>query len=447
MSKISREEKRPRTAASPGALVSDTRVDAAHPVEVSSENLAVSPPPQEFRSILSQGISPEELEEQLYRQATQLAEYLRTRQSDLDHRETQLQVQIAQLESDARTARLWLSEREAELLQRQESLARSERQLEHRLQRVAGAEAAHHSRREEKFYNERRAFQQECEEKLQRLHQQEADLQLRAHALQEEKQQLAAQTAVMPTLWEEREAEFQSRLGTLALRQRELETAEQHLVRAQAETFRLRARLAEEQRQFHEEVRSERQQMADAQRKALAEVEKKRQAIQRRNEHLDRYRVALEQLRNELQRMLRETLEIRLATEELWVQLAGAAPPAALTSSLGRVRSQLADQYRLARAELQKQKQELESIREELATQCEHFTAHKKRYEQWAAARQQQIEDQVEQLWARKQNLDDQETRFRQQTAQWEAQRHEYEQTIRSLRLKVAGCEEATARK
>ena len=77
----------------------------------------------------------------------------------------------------------------------------------------------------------------------------------------------------------------------------------------------------------------------------------------------------LEELRAELGRMHRETLEIRLATEELWVQVSGVAPPAVLTRSLGQIRARLADHYRLAGSELDEQKEELQTIRCELAEQ------------------------------------------------------------------------------
>ena len=91
-----------------------------------------------------------------------------------------------------------------------------------------------------------------------------------------------------------------------------------------------------------------------------AELEEQRRAVARRSEQLDRSRAALEQLRGELGQLHRETLEIRLATEELWVQLSGVAPPAALIQSLGGIRNKLADHYRSAQSELRARKEEIE---------------------------------------------------------------------------------------
>ena len=135
--------------------------------------------------------------------------------------------------------------------------------------------------------------------------------------------------------------------------------------------------------------------------------------------------------------MHRETLEIRLATEELWVQLSGSAPPAALTRSLGRIRTQLADQYRLANAELLEQKKELASIRDQLAGQYEKLIEQRRQFEHWAGGRQREAEQQAARLIAREQELEDTESRFAEQSQQWELERREYEQEIRRLQLQL----------
>jgi hypothetical protein len=149
---------------------------------------------------------------------------------------------------------------------------------------------------------------------------------------------------------------------------------------------------------------------------ATAELEQKRQAVQRRADHVDQCRAALEQLRAELGRMHRETLEVRVATEELWVQLSGAAPPAALVRSLGRIRTKLADQYRQANAELAGQKKELEAIRAQLSIEHERLVEHKQQFEQWAADRREECERQASRLVAREQEIHRDETRIRGQS-------------------------------
>jgi septal ring factor EnvC (AmiA/AmiB activator) len=128
--------------------------------------------------------------------------------------------------------------------------------------------------------------------------------------------------------------------------------------------------------------------------------------------------------------MHRETLEIRLATEELWVQLAGAAPPAAMTYSLGRIRTKLADHYRLANAELQAQKNELEKIRCQLVEQHQQLVEQKSQFEQWATGRHDEIEQQAARLVAREEHLHSQQAELQDQAHCWQVERLDYQQQI-----------------
>ena len=57
-------------------------------------------------------------------------------------------------------------------------------------------------------------------------------------------------------------------------------------------------------------------------------IARKSEQLQRKSESLDRRQAAMDQLQADVTRMHRESLELRLATEELWVRLSGKAPPA-----------------------------------------------------------------------------------------------------------------------
>ena len=136
--------------------------------------------------------------------------------------------------------------------------------------------------------------------------------------------------------------------------------------------------------------------------------------------------------------MHRETLEIRLATEELWVQLSGAAPPAALTGSLGRIRTKLAEQYHHANAELAEQKKELETIRGQLLEQHKTVLDQKRRFEQWASGCQEECQRTASRLVARERQLYQEETQLSEQSQQWQTERIGYQQEIRRLRTALA---------
>jgi hypothetical protein len=129
-------------------------------------------------------------------------------------------------------------------------------------------------------------------------------------------------------------------------------------------------------------------------RRAMVELERKRQAVARRAEQVDESRAVLQRLRDELVCIRRETLEIRLATKELWARLAGPASPAPLAASIADVRARLAEQYRQAAAELARQRAELEVIRSQLRSQHESLVRYKAQVEKQVATRQENC------LWA-----------------------------------------------
>ncbi len=367
-----KEDSRQRPAGQKEQPSIETRVDAPHVISKPSERP-------------SKPIAAEEsVAEQLRAQADQLAAYLRGRQRELDHRESQVNARIATLESDARTARLWLREREAELDRRQEDLDAKQLELKERLARFADDEAA---RREQDDVSERQGVS-------------------------------------------ERQEDFDQRIGRL-------QEADAQLGDIRSRAEQLHRELHEARCDVEQQGRVQQQRMATQQRQAETELQKRRQAVQRRGEHVDRCKTALEQLRAELGRMHRETLEIRLATEELWVQLSGAAPPAALTRSLGRIRTKLAEQYRTANAELHAQKDDLKSIRGQLAQQHEKLLKQKLAYEQWVAQRQDESEQQAARLIAREEQLTAKEAEFADRDHHWQAERLGHLQEITRLRSRL----------
>ncbi|MCC6125270.1 MAG: hypothetical protein IT426_09930 [Pirellulales bacterium] len=438
------------------SVLQETRIDPAHhPGGDDGNILEVSSPDAGCESALVapgepavESLPPDLAGEQLRRQAEQLAEYLRARQRELDHRESQLNAQAAQLESDARTARIWLGEREAELQDREREQNALESLCRRRLERLAAAEAAMERRAAEghSFEESKQAGNPIQEQEMRRA------LREISATWGEQSEELAAQSAgqanpsdsvsaresvklcadysARKQRIEERDAELKRKLG-------EVQEAERQTAAAQAEILRIRAQLLEEREAHREEMRSQRRRMDAERRRTMAELEKKREALERRAESAERCRTALEQLRAELQRLHRETLEIRLATEELWAQLSGTAPPAALTRSLGRIRAQLADRDRAADAELRERKKELESIRGQLAAQYEKLAERKGQFERWAAGREREAEQQAARLIARERILKDAESRFAERTRQGELERVEFEQEIRRLRLQL----------
>lgn len=353
-----------------------TRIDAPHEVCVadSASDCAERSSP----------LAADATSEQLRLQADQLAAHLRGRQKGLDGRESELNSRIARWESDVRATRLWLEQRQAEISAEEESLAR------------------------------RRLESSACTETLdlrtEKLHSQE-------NALAEKEDALARREDEINN----RERELRERLERLAV----AETAQLKIGEKKSE------RAAEAERRI---ATSER--LIAKQQRAKKDIERKRRAVERRAEHVDKCQASLRQLRDELGRMHRETLEIRLATEELWVQLAGAAPPAALTRSLGRIRTKLAEQYAHANAELSERKKELETIRSRLEEQYNQLVEQRRRFERWATGRRQECESQASRLIAREKQLQNEEDQIHKQSQSWQAERIKFQHALHGLRKK-----------
>lgn len=514
-----------------GAMT-ETRIDAAH-LLVRAEP---APPPvkgtqvRETATVTPETADSTSLGEQLRAQAVQLAEYLRGRQREIDHRESQLHAQVARLENEARSERMSLNERAARLEEsarelktredeiaaaaaaleqsrkqaedalsrRQEALAKREREwgleeqehrkflddiarreeaiglrekqlevlakqhrktieadlaerekaisirakeLEARADSLSGAEESAERKRErasEELRYEKQKIDSHREASQQLVRQMLGSVERRRQAVEAEADRLRKQARQPSPELLQREEQLREASRALEARQRQFDQAEALAADARAEADRLREQLAEDRRTLREQARAERQRVAAAERLALAELEGKRQSLERRSEHVDECQAALEQLRSELGVMHRETLEIRLATEELWVQLSGSDPPAAMTRSLEKVRAKLADHYRTANAELAERGKELRTLRNQLADEHQKLLGKKEEFEQWAARRQQEIEQQAQRLIAQEEEQERQETVFNDLAQRWQTDQLRYQQEIRRLKARLS---------
>ena len=135
--------------------------------------------------------------------------------------------------------------------------------------------------------------------------------------------------------------------------------------------------------------------------------------------------------------MHQEMLEVRLATEELWVQLSESAPPDALQTSLEQIQARLAEHRRAADAELAQRREELNGLRSQLAEEYRKLLGNKEEFELWAARRQQQIEQQAQRLIAREQELDRRETVFNDLARQWQSEQLGLRQEVRRLKTRL----------
>jgi hypothetical protein len=427
-----------------------SRIDGPHPVDSQpppsdladgapalSLLEAIEPPSDDLIAAVT-GQSEAARREQLDLQANQLAEHLRERLRDVDHREAQLNARVAQLESDLRAGRVWLREQEHEFAEREAELRR---QLEDaQVRGEPGAVAAEATvdldgvRAELTERGEALALK-ENELREQRFEFQRQSSALR-HAQQLWEQEQARQQAELARERERLKIAFEEKS---AERDRQLRSAEELVASQSEQLVRDRAELAAERCHFGERQRDEAEALTERKNTIEAELADQRSRLDGRAEWVERQRAGLEQVRAEITVLHRQSLEMRLVAEQLWSQIAGRMSPAEVAQSIARLRLKLAEHYRLEEQALEAKKQELIELSDRIANRHRELSVLQSGLKDWSAARQTEIEEQAGQLAGREQELLAQQDEIRRARMQWQGERLSYEQQLRELRAQLRG--------
>jgi hypothetical protein len=457
-----------------------TRVDAAHPPLASNHATALlpvdAPQPAPRETVMAAtGRSPVHAQVQLQMQAAQLGDQLKRRQEELDRREAQMNAETAELENELRQARLWLRERTEELDRREAEMQAQADSLQEQATRTATLAEAHEkeSRGRELVLAEREAA---LHRKGASLRNWEAHLYRETESLREQQQQLAhereqGETALLRDRqrWqteqqalqqmlalaaanlekhraavEEQEARLNARLGksfeidrldeahqTLEFRRLRLHEAEQLLSEQREELDDQRRQLAEERAELARRI-AEQNAAWEARSTEAGELwRRRREALSRRAEQLDHRRTAVEALYAEAMNAHRETLEMRLAIEQMWLELQGAHAPAAITQSLAEARRKLAEHAQHSTASFAEQREELHSLADRLTAQQVKLRQQREELDREAAARHREIEQQAAWLAAREQELNRQERDFREAERRWADEKRDLQRRLR----------------
>lgn len=405
--------------------------------------------------------------EQLRHQARQLAVHLREKQDELDRREAEWQSQLATFDNDRRAAQVWYVQRCRELEDREAAIPIRERELANQRELLIAAEAASVQVRqndEAALLRKAEALEAQAADLLRReaeleQHQLDAALETaaRRHAaaevearraeLQAEMERLRDQYAELdlrreaierlanePSKYQvELQQELNARETALDGREQAIVDQEENLKQATLEWQRLRAELNEERERLAAQQRHDRLELAELRRRAEAEASERQTALERRSEELDFRRAAIRREQEDLAAAQHETLEMRLAAEELWTRLSGTLPTAALTEHMARIRSRLSEQYRIVQTDMAAQKAELEALRTDLAAEGERLRFQTEELHRWAEARHEEIERQAAFLTGREAELERQDGALYQRSQAWRQERFQLEQEIRRL--------------
>ncbi|HTQ39400.1 MAG TPA: hypothetical protein VMJ32_10245 [Pirellulales bacterium] len=440
------------TVQSPTAAVRETRFDPAHAISrgekpipqaadavfaehratgSSAESTNVGPSAKSEAAGMdetnwngSEGIAPQMMQ-QFRLQAQQLAAHLDIRQRDLDRREAELHARLAQHESTVRNARLWFQERNNELLERQSQIDEREQRLNSQIVQFDEHSEANNASAQAAFRMQR--------EQTESLSAQQDELALRDLELQRRQGELD-ECALQLT---QRQQQCEAREQKLSQREQRLETNEAALARAQVECDDRRRQIEQERAEMMARVEARQTRLIDQHRRAEIELQQQREALDARSEYLARRGSAMDQLRDELLRIHRETLEMRLATQELWAQMSDLAPQASLEQSLARLRTQLAENYRMQSGEAAAQQKEAKELAVKITQQFDRLAEQKRAWQQWAVDEQRQIELQAAGLAARETELQRNEEQLRDEQQRWDSQRHELQSEIRRLQTEL----------
>ncbi|MCA9179651.1 MAG: hypothetical protein KDB14_34585 [Planctomycetales bacterium] len=373
---------------------------------------------------------------ELERHALELGEHLRRQQASLDHREALIHSQLADLESQRRRLRAIRADRDSSSMADEGgdddnpmhdvddaahvlpmSTARAPEHdpvgalREHELERREAALDAFAAK------VEREAAETVTARRL--LESQAADLQRR-------EEQLGQQTEAERLDREEQQSELCRRADSLA-------DAEQLL----SEQCRIaeveREQLARERAAFAKECQHAQADFAEQQRAFEAQWERRRRQLQAEAERNHRHAQAQSEVRRELTTMHREMLELGIALQEIWSDLARRVPLPALANSLLHLRAQLADTYRLERDALASERQQLQSLAHRLAEHKRGLERRRNELHHWAARRSTEFEEQAAQLVARQHELSRREADFNNERQEWAHRRRELESRFREL--------------
>lgn len=462
-------------------MPSGARIDAAHPI-AGQEAAPATEALQPSDHSAAEASGGDDLPEQLRLQAEQLAAELQRRRDQLDRRESRLNARDADQDNEARGLRMWLVERQQELDDRETSLIRREREIEDRSSQIIAAEAYQESSQTEaqRYMQKQQALQDRRQAALdQREHelaQREAALDHATEELDSSREQYQQATTLelqrietrraaslqmirlgLEGLERRRQAIEQQAAEAEALRKRLLAddthraTAPSHRVidlerreRIVEEGFELidhrRTALGELEQQLKDradaqlrQLRRDRQQLLKQEQQLELRREQMQEKFLNRERELDARQAALDQLRESLTRSGRESLELRLATEELWNQLVTKFPAPALTASLGNIRAQLADHDRQVRQELLEHRQKLETLRDQLAEQHARLDTKKREYQAWLERRTQDLDQRTQNLTARQSQLDKQQQVLEHLQHDWSCERLGLQDQVQSL--------------
>ncbi len=353
--------------------------------------------------------------------ARQLGTELDRRQTELDTREEELNRRLAEFDLEMRRSRLWLGERRREIEEREVEIGTRRADVEARFERIVANERELQAARRGRV-------------------EQATTVDAPHEAAAADTTSADAEEVSVPE-WAFQPAEAPS--ADLTPRMRRLEKAEALLATEQAAFSEARQRWEADRAEIVENQRAERQDWAEQQSRREAALRRRGEELRQRGEQLDARAKSLDQLRRDLAAGQRETLEMRVAVQELWLSLSGRVAPTAMLQSLAEARAKLAEHFRNSGGEFEATELRMREAAEQLSKQVATVKQQRQQFQTWADERQKAIERQAARLVAREQELEAQDQRSQQQERTWGEHRLAYRREIRHLLCELRASDRA----
>lgn len=365
--------------------------------------------------------------EQLQVQAEQLARHLQERRRDIDYREAQVNARIAQLENELRLSRLWLQEQHYEFSEREEQLK---------------SQLAEQEKRAADLVTHQLALDESRRQLSDELRTREESLARREFEVLESQQRLSLESTRLIQARENlelaRKQVDESRQVALhrdvadQLAQLRLSQQEQLSAWHQEQDAALR-RLAERESALAKEGEN----LAAQARQSQQERQQQLQSLEEQRLKLDQRQLAVERIRSEMLQLHRESLEMRLIAEQLWAELVEQASPTEVTAGMSRLRSKLADTFRLATSDLDRQRQTIQELTERLDAKHRDVVSQRQVLLAWFADRQRELAQQAATLRDRESELSTAERNWQEERDLWHRERRQMQCEIAELQASV----------
>jgi chromosome segregation ATPase len=168
-----------------------------------------------------------------------------------------------------------------------------------------------------------------------------------------------------------------------------------------------------------------------------SEMESERRLLAERKIELDRRKSVLQRMQDETQALHREALEMRLTTEQLWIELSEKAPADHVNELLASLRGRLDEHYTAQQKTIGDRKSELVDLKQLIEAKQEDIREQSSKLQEWVESRHDEIKSFAAEVDAREMLLDHREHRMREEFAKWEAQRGSYQQQLQGLLQKL----------